>query len=95
MPPPPTNTPLGPSPVLKLKRAYETEFLPAEENAADPGPWKPRAEMREQRDERERAAMVLGSWQQLAWYSRVYGESIPQTRLRFEKMMIGDRKSVV
>ncbi|KAI4124053.1 MAG: hypothetical protein LQ338_005007 [Usnochroma carphineum] len=43
----------------------------------------------EERQERERAAAVLGSWERCAWVGEGRGESIPQTRLRLQKRMIG------
>ncbi|CAF9924483.1 MAG: hypothetical protein ALECFALPRED_002776 [Alectoria fallacina] len=87
---PPPNTPLESTPTLKLKRGYQTEFRPGEDASDYSNPSAPGTEMREEKDQRERAAMILGCWEQLSWHSHMYGEkSIPQTRLRFEKTMIG------
>ncbi|KAK0514153.1 hypothetical protein JMJ35_003875 [Cladonia borealis] len=49
----------------------------------------PTSSLRSENDRRERCAYILNSWEQLAWYSGTYQESLPQTRLRFLKQMIG------
>ncbi|KAF6221423.1 hypothetical protein HO133_002278 [Letharia lupina] len=87
--PPPPNTPLGPNPALNLNRGYQTGSSPTADDASDPTSSRRTGEMRQEGDRRERAAMVLGSWEQLSWHSHTYGESIPQTRLRLEKIMNG------
>ena len=72
--PPPPNTPLDPPPPgFQLKRNQHPALFSATENPASTSS-KSQEEMREEVDRRERAAMVLGSWEQLAWHSRMYGE---------------------
>lgn len=46
-------------------------------------------EMWEDRQRKHKAAIILGNWEMLAWYAVAGDESIPQTRLRFQRMMIG------
>ncbi|KAL8720140.1 MAG: hypothetical protein Q9225_002955 [Loekoesia sp. 1 TL-2023] len=45
--------------------------------------------LNEEKEERERAAAMLGSWEMCAWMGGANGESIPQTRLRLQKRLIG------
>ena len=71
---PPPNTPLESTPTLKLKRGYQTEFRPGEDASDYSNPSAPGTEMREEKDQRERAAMILGCWEQLSWHSHMYGE---------------------
>ena len=86
--PPPPNTPLAPSPTQKLKRGYQTEFFPgADEDVEEDDEKRAREEeeeaksrqpgtdeMRQETERRERAALILGSYERLSWHSRAYGE---------------------
>lgn len=72
------SQPSTPSPttvtVSKLKRRHQTDdSSPADNNASNP-PQQPATEMREEEEGRERAAMILGCWEQLSWHSQMYGE---------------------
>ncbi|KAL6717549.1 hypothetical protein ACLMJK_005464 [Lecanora helva] len=54
-----------------------------------PNPTLTHPTMIEDFQRRERCAQILGSYEMLVWYSRHYNETLPQTRLRFQKEMIG------
>ncbi|KAA6414695.1 MAG: hypothetical protein FRX48_01445 [Lasallia pustulata] len=58
-----------------------------------PAPAAPRTisstELYEERDARDSAARVLGSWELVALLACAGLESIPQTRLRLEKQLMG------
>ena len=70
---PPPNSPLQPNQTLEIGPDYQIESVSIED-ASDSNPSKTQDEMRQRIDQRERAAMILGSWEQLSWQSRMYGE---------------------
>ncbi|CAF9941542.1 hypothetical protein IMSHALPRED_002769 [Imshaugia aleurites] len=87
---PPPNTPLSPTPpppARNFKRGYHENAFSA--TTGDRSECAKPTEMQLAVEGRERAALVLGSWEQLVWRSVGRGESIPQTRLRYQKEMIG------
>ncbi|MCJ1340504.1 hypothetical protein MMC09_005800 [Bachmanniomyces sp. S44760] len=45
-------------------------------------------ETHEERERRDRIVGILGTWELLAWHALQNSESIPRTRLRFEKALI-------
>ncbi|KZF19961.1 hypothetical protein L228DRAFT_270728 [Xylona heveae TC161] len=55
----------------------------------DAGRLKSEDELFEERERRHTAARILESNELLIFHSHANDESIPQTRLRFEKMMVG------
>ncbi|KAM0806256.1 hypothetical protein BDR22DRAFT_816464 [Usnea florida] len=84
-----TNAPSFPTTKGDSEPSSSSSSSSEEEATSSSSHRAPRHEMRQSVEQRERAAMVLGSWERLSWYSRSYGESIPQTRLRFQKILYG------
>ena len=73
---PPSHTPLGSTPIQKLKRGYQADFSPAAEEPEASGSVsaRPTDMIRQKTDARERVAFILGRWEQLSWHSHTYGE---------------------
>ena len=71
---PPPNTPLGSNPALQPEHEHRPDIVAAEETSEKSNLSKTKDHMRQETALRERAAVILGSWEQLSWHSHVYGE---------------------
>ena len=70
---PPPNTPLGSNPTLQPEHEHQTDIV-ADEETSESNASRTKHDMRQEIALRERAAMILGSWEQLSWHSHMYGE---------------------
>ncbi|KAI4215918.1 MAG: hypothetical protein LQ351_001906 [Letrouitia transgressa] len=95
----PPNPPPTPHQERLARGHHPVESIPKGKAKADPSiHFAENRQIREweSRNQRDKMARMLGSWEILAWSGALRDESLPQTRLRLQKKMLGieedDRK---